>query len=528
MMNLPDFHMKAGKASENTENTMEAGNSKGGRGGTVRGFLSYFYGNFVVLLLGFIQTPLLTRILSTDEYGKTGMFETVVSVIYIFAILGLDIRFYYEKNIDRGALLRRCITPALIIVTALSAVYIIFSKPANVFLFGVNGKDVIALVIIYTFISVFERFFFLDVRMQQNGRLYSNINIIEKVLSIFTIIAAFYLIGNDFHIGLYALAVPWGITTSFLIIRYFYLRNLEAREALKGAEASGTAGKSRKAIPGIQRNEYIPSYKELISYGVPFITVLLMEWALSSCDKIALRSFSSFDELGIYTSAMKIIVLLLTFKNTFIAYWSPIAMERFESGVNEENKGFFRQAYELVVMLCIIGAVLLILFRKIIVLLLGRDYRGAETVIPFLTLMPIFAMMFEITVQSIKFSKKGRYLNIASLIALLVNIIGNIALVPRLGGLGAAVTTGVSYIVYFAIGSYFAERCIKVGYNYSKTAMYAILIVLYCAEASFINNALYDTIFGVVLLALVCVIDRNKIAGMLVKTREYISRKHIG
>ena len=95
------------------------------REGNVKGFLSYFYGNFVVLLIGFIQTPLLTRILSTDEYGKTGMFETAVSVIYIFAILGLDqayIRYYYAKDIDRGALLRRCITPALIIVTALSVV----------------------------------------------------------------------------------------------------------------------------------------------------------------------------------------------------------------------------------------------------------------------------------------------------------------------------------------------------------------------------------------------------------------------
>ena len=145
------------------------------REGNLKGFLSYFYGNFVVLLLGFIQTPLLTRILSTGEYGKTGMFETAVMVIYIFALLGLDqsyIRFYYVTHIDRGALLRRCITPALIIVTALSLIYIIFSEEANRFLFGMGGPDVTALVVIYTFICVFERFFFLDVRMQQNGRLY--------------------------------------------------------------------------------------------------------------------------------------------------------------------------------------------------------------------------------------------------------------------------------------------------------------------------------------------------------------------
>ncbi|MBR1523723.1 MAG: oligosaccharide flippase family protein, partial [Lachnospiraceae bacterium] len=224
---------------------------------TFKGFLSYFYGNFIVLLLGFVQTPLLTRILSTDEYGRTGMFETAVTVIYIFAILGLDqsyIRFYYEPDTDRGALLRRCLTPALIIVTGLSLIYILFSDIANAFLFGSGSADVVALVIIYTFISVFERFFFLDVRMQQNGKLYSNINIIEKVLSILTIIGAFYIIGNDFRVGLYALVVPWGTTTAFLIIRYFFLN---------------ASGKTEKIAKNGQK---IPSYRDLISYGAPFIT----------------------------------------------------------------------------------------------------------------------------------------------------------------------------------------------------------------------------------------------------------------
>ncbi len=486
----------------------------------VRGFLTYFYGNFVVLLLGFIQTPLLTRMLPTDEYGKTGMFETAVTVIYIFAILGLDqayIRYYYAKGkaggseqlvpVDRRALLFRCITPPLIIVTVLSLVYIILCRPVNFFLFGADGADVTALVIIYTLICVFERFFFLDVRMQQNGRLYSNINIIEKVLSIATIIVAFYLIGSDFRIGLYALAVPWGLTTSFLVLRYFRMCK---KDGASGTEASG---------------RYVPSYRELISYGIPFITVLLMEWALSSCDRIALRSFSSFDELGIYTSAMKIVILLITFKNTFIAYWSPVAMERFEDGINEKNTAFFRQAYEVVMMLCITGAAFLILFRRVIVLLLGPEYRSAEAVIPFLTLMPIFAIMFEITVQSIKFSRKGQYLNVASLVALVVNIIGNLLLVPRLGGMGAAVTTGISYIIYFVIGSYFAEKCIRVGYNYRKTALYALLITLYCAEASFINNTLYDTLAGLIIMALVCMIDRDKLATIFGYVKGFLGKK---
>ena len=179
----------------------------------------------------------------------------------------------------------------------------------------------------------------------------------------------------------------------------------------------------------------------------------------------------------------------------------------------------------MVVFLCISGAALLILFRKVIVLLLGPSYRSAESIIPFLTLMPIFAMMFEITNQSIKFAKKGKYLNIASLVAIAVNIGGNTLLVPAFGGLGAAITTGISYIVYFAIGSYYAEKCIRVGYNYKKTAIYAALIVLYCAEASFINNALYDTMCGMILLIIIGVMERKQLIRILEYVKGFLVKK---
>ena len=464
------------------------------------GFLSYFYGNFVVLLLGFIQTPIVTRIMSADEYGRTGMFETAVSVIYIFAILGMDqsyIRYYYKKDIDRVALLKQCLIPSVVIVSVLLTVYAIFADYANFYLFERTGTDITVLVIAYTIISVFERFFFLDVRMQQNGKLYSNINIAEKVLSILTILGAWYFLRNDFRVSLYAMAVPWGCTTAFIMIRFAFVH--------RGYKRS-------KAVSGQIR---VPQ-KELISYGLPFIMVLLMEWLLSSCDKLALKTWSTYDELGVYNSAMKIIVLLLTFKNTFIAYWSPVAMERFENGKMEDNKVFFRNAYEVTQFLCVCAAAGLILFRKVVVLLLGSDYRGAESIIPFLTLMPVFAVMFEITNQSIKYSKHNMYLNLASAVAIICNVAGNALLVPRYAGTGAALTTGISYIAYFAMGSVLSEKCLKIGYAFKKTAIYAVMLLMYCAEASFVNNALLDTAAGIVLLAAACLIDR-KALGSVVK-----------
>ncbi|MCR5485913.1 MAG: lipopolysaccharide biosynthesis protein [Lachnospiraceae bacterium] len=474
-----------------------------GQSGLVKSFLDFFYGNFVVLLLGFIQTPILTRLLGRADFGKTGMFEIAVTIIYIFSILGMDqsyIRYYYREGVSRRNLLFSCLLPALGIVSVLSVVYVFFSGQANVFLFGETGTDITLLVIAYTMISVLERYFFLDVRMQQNGKLYSNVNIAQKVLSILIIIGAWHVFGDNFRVGLYAMTLSWGGTTFFLIIRY-----------LKQGRAGEEEGRTKR-VPEM----------ELIRYGLPFIAVLLMEWLLSSADRFALRLWSSFEELGLYTSAMRIIVLLLTVKNTFVAYWSPIAMERFETRDIEENRPFFQRIYGTVQILCVFLSSGLIVTRRAVVLILGKDYRGAESMIPFLTLMPVFAILFEITNQSIKFSKKNWYLNAASLFTILCNVAGNALLVPKLGGLGAAAATGCSYLIYFMIGTLAGERCIPVGYPVKKTFFLALVMTAYCAEASFYGAWILDLLGGILLCFTACLMNRDAAKGMIEYGKKFI------
>ena len=470
------------------------------------GFLSYFYGNFIVLLLGFIQTPLVTRLMSTDEYGRTGMFETAVSCIYIFAVLGLDqayIRYYYKKGIDRDGLMKQCLIPPLVIVSVLIVIYCIMSTYANDWLFGRSSVDITILVAGYTLISVFERFLFLDVRMQQNGKLYSNINIAQKVLNILFILIAFVFLRNDFRVVLYAMTFSWGMTTFFLVIRKLTMGN-----SAEGEKAETVS---------------FPE-KELIAYGAPFILVLLMEWLLSSCDRIALKTWSDYNELGVYTAAMKIMVLLLTFKNTFLAYWSPVAMEKYESG-DSDSREFFRKAFDIVRFLCMGAAMGMIIFRGLIVLLLGKDYRGADRIIPFLTLMPIFAIMFEITVQGIKFQKKNMYLNIASFVTIAANIIGNMQLVPVLGGRGAALTTGISYVIYFIMGSVFAEKVYPVGYDNIRTAIDAVILILYAAFATFYWNDFIIILAGILLIPVILIIEWQNLVMIVDYLKNWLKHK---
>ena len=145
--------------------------------------------------------------------------------------------------------------------------------------------------------------------------------------------------------------------------------------------------------------------------------------------------------------------------------------------------------------------------------------------IPFLTLMPVFAMLFEIRVQSIKYSKKNMYLNIASLFAIICNIAGNTILVPVWGGVGASVTTGISYLVYFAGGSFLGERCIKIGYGFRKTCIYSVMLILYCTIATASVSVWAEAAAGILLIAAAAFIDRKVLGVCIGYVKGFVKRR---
>lgn len=463
-----------------------------------KSFLEYFYGNFIVLLLGLISTPLITRVMTESEYGRSAMFQSVVSVVYIFAILGLDqgyIRFFYQENISRKKLFYQCLYPSLILIIILSAVYYCFSGVFNEFLFERNGLDITMLVVGYAITSIFERFLFLNIRMDRNGKLYSNLNILSKVLYITFIIIFVNILGDDFRVVLYALTLPLMIVTFSLFVRFLIKERGEK-------------------ISLIEKKDGDITERELLKYSIPFIPMLLMEWLLSSMDKWSIRIFNDFAETGIYAAAMQIIVLILTIKITFIAFWSPIAMEKYEKEPEETCKAFFIDMFSKVQFLCLSLAFLLTTFRGVVVLFLGERYRAAIKLIPFLALMPVLSILFEMTGQGVKFVKKVKYLNYASFAAICCNLIGNTLLVPRFKGIGAALATAVTYIVYFAIGTYLANKFYPVKYRLRTFITSLTIYSAYAMYATLTDNQIISFVVGIIVTLVHCVINFDVVKAL--------------
>lgn len=453
-------------------------------------FMEFGIGSILTLLIGFISSPIITRLVTPEQNGKFSMFTTIGNLLLVIVVLGLDqsyVRFFYDEDESvRGKLLKICIKIPLIVATTLSIFMIIFYKSITNYIVGDISFPVIILLIIYLFTSILLRFSSLQIRMNQKAKLYSLVNIIQKVTNLVFVIL-FYLIFNNNYYTL-VLAIVFSTIVSLLL---------------------GMIVEKKVWFTNYNKLNLKTSKEELIRYGLPLIFSMAITWVFQSTDRIAIKQFSGYEELGLYNGAMTIIALLNAVQSTFTTFWTPVAFERYSK--NPDDKEFFSNINKIVTVVMLLIATALIASKDLIVLLLGEKYRQAMFIFPYLVFMPVMYTISETTVLGINFKKKSKdHIKIASISAIF-NIIGNLLLVPSFGAIGAAISTGVSYVIFFIARTYFSNKYYKVDFEMKKFLFSTLLLYVLATYSSFYKFNLIIIILVIILLISICVLYKQTI-----------------
>lgn len=442
-------------------------------------FIEFAIGNGIVLILGFISSPIISRLISPEQLGKASMFTTFTSLIILVAIMGIDqayIRYYYDEDeINRGGLLWKSIFITLALTSIVSIVLLIFYKKVSVFTIDETSFTLILLMIFHTVFSIIGNFAIINVRMKQKGKLYSLINVINKVAYLIFVGLLFVLFKDNYMTIILATILSNLVKT---VMAIFY-----EKDDWKNIKLA---------------NNVNTTAKELTTYGIPFIFSMAITWVFQSIDKITLRVFSSYEEIGLYTGAMTIIALLNTFQGAFTTFWTPVAYEKYNK--NPEDTKFFSNMNQIVSVVMLLLSVGLIATKDIIIGLLGKDYSGAQFVFPFLVFMPIMYTISETTVLGINFKKKTRYHGYIASFSAISNIIGNLILVPSLGAKGAAISTGLAYVVFFIARTYFGNKNYNIKINIGKFLICTLSVYILAAYSS-----IYKFNYVILLLSLLSI-----------------------
>ncbi|RDX02227.1 lipopolysaccharide biosynthesis protein [Listeria kieliensis] len=397
-------------------------------------FGQFSIGSLGAALLNLILIPVTTYFLSPAEYGKTSMFLLAQTLLIYIIYLGFDQAFtreFHAAENKKHLLVQAMLVPllsALVLIVGLS----VFASTVSAWLFSdPNYQMAVYLLALSTILLIFERFILLFIRMENRALSFSACSIWIKFAILAGTVCGLLFFKPVFITVVYGMLIGQMVGDALLIL--FHLKLFQqAFEAIDGALV-----------------------KQLAKFGIPVAAGTFLYSLFIVIDKLSLRYFADFDELGIYTAAFKVASALMVLQVSFANFWIPTAYEWYEQ---KKPIIYYKKVSDLVMFTIAFCFLLLLLFKGFVVVILSPAYSEAQYIFPFLCFYPLMMTVSETTNLGIVFMKKS-VLNIyVSVIALIVAVALNLLLAPRYGAIGAALATGTAYIAFFLARTYFSMR----------------------------------------------------------------------
>jgi O-antigen/teichoic acid export membrane protein len=425
-------------------------------------------------ILGFINVPVQTWLIDPNQLGKAAMYTMAFQLTSLFLNLGIDQAYVREYNAekDKKNLLWNTFLIPFIFSLIIMFVYLYFYEPISILLFDSVEKYIIQILAFVLPFAIIFRFNTLIIRMKEKAKLFSFVQIFQKLMTLgFTVIILLFFNRNFKGIiqaqffSMVSIAI---LTTVINLKDWLYKFKID-----------------RKLI------------KKVVLFGLPIIPASIMAWVLNSMDKIALRTWADFEAIGLYSAAFKIVGIIIIVQQAFATFWAPTVYRWYENNVAKEK-------YEIVsnklnsIMILLFGFI--ILFKDLIIKILSPEYSEASVIIPFLMFYPIMYTLSETTQMGISFSRKTYYNIIVTGVSGGINILGNYLLVPKYGALGASISTGISYIIFFWLRT-IISRFLWVKLNIKRHIISTIMMIFF-AFLSIIYNNIIINFFSFILIVI--------------------------
>lgn len=431
----------------------------------------YAAGNILAMVGGFISLPILTRVLSTAEYGILSLVSTTIWIALALAKGGLQesaVRFYVEfKSGARSQELSIFYTTLLLGSLFLGVITagIVFGI-GNIFhttIYETRSHN-LALVVAGMVVSgaLFMRLSnFL--RAEQETKTYNLFVVLQR----YTVLA----LGLSF---LYYFRDP---LKGFLAGSFF-------GEALIVAILIFILIRQGKFRWGRFSSAF---FKECLWFGIPFVGFELANYLLKIVDRYLIQYFLNLEGVGIYSLAYN----LCSYVNDalFLAAWYavyPIYIELWQSHGREATAKFLSNVSIYIFLISIPLIVgFSVLSREVILILASEKYIAATKFLPYLLGGMVFWGFIPIYGAGIYIYKKTKALAALTFAALLLNIGLNLFLIPRIHLHGAALATLLSYVFLIVAVIRYAFRYLKFSIDYKVVAeaIFASL-VMYVVLAS--------------------------------------------
>lgn len=437
--------------------------------------------NFGSKLLHFFLVPLYTSVLSTSEYGIYDLLTVTISLmipILTMSIMEATFRFALDEDCDLQEIFSiscKVVTKGLLVFSLIVTV--------NYF------TDLIPTVNEYLWYFVL-----MFVSTIINQLLESFARGVGKVtdIAIGGIINSFFVLTLNVY---FLVVAKMGLHGYFLaniialtITSLYYTFRIKIQKYISYKKARGN------------------KEKEMMQYSRPLVINSMGWWINNVSDRYIVTFLCGVNANGIYSVAYKIPSLLSIVQTIFNTAWQLSTVEAYNKN---DEEGFFKNiytSYNVIMVLCCSGMIMLTRFMAKI--LYADEFYEAWKYVPFLMISVVFGAMVGVfggVFQAVKDSQIQKRITV---IGAVVNIVFNIILVAKIGALGAAIATALSYFVVWILSFCHVKKYICMRINFARDLVSYVVLVIQAVLMLLFENTkvLYgiQSLFLGILLFLYC------------------------
>lgn len=421
-------------------------------------------GNILTVVSGLISFPILTRLLSENDYGLMSLLNTTIFISVGFGKCGIQqalLRLWKSDRKSNVITFSTAIYGVLMISCAVVVVTLFF---LSAYLSSIRDNNLILLSIVAGTIlidTLRNVVIIKELALERTVR-YNIAQLLHKYIHIIVAIALLMTINTgvtDVIYGFY--------TASVVIFAWLYISDINIKASLDLFDAK--------------------LFKQMVAFGFPLLIVEVVGQALSFSDRYFIAYYVDIAAVGQYSASYNFIfniqyVVITVFSLTI----SPVVVRKYNTGGDDAVRVFLNDSMKLY--FCIGSATTLGLFAvgpDVFILMASSRY---EQAIPLLK--PVISGYFLYGIYTIAaynlFIRKRTVLSAMFMAAAaVVSIATNIVLLPRIGVMGAAISTFAAYAVLALIGFWLMWRMrfllklvIMIPYFIPSAAMYWMLLIL--------------------------------------------------
>lgn len=462
------------------------------------------YGISTVLarLLGFILIPFLTQFFTRDQMGIYGNIYAYIAFFNIIYIYGMDAAFLKYASLSENKNLKDTFsTPYFFVFTTglfFSVILLALYQPiSEIMKVPEHYSHLLIYMVFIIFFDTASIIPFAHLRLQRKSVKFAVIKIINISLNLTMNIVLIWGLHADidaiFISNLTASVITFLILTPE-IFKYLHFRI--DTEILK----------------------------KMLKFGLPYLPAALAATIVQVIDRPILTYMTNEATVGVYTTNYKLGISMMLFVGMFQYAWQPF----FLTNAKEKNaKEIFAKVLTLFMTIGSVILVLISLFVDNIAsfniyhgrTLIAHQFLSGLPIVPIILLSYLFNGMYLNFTAGIYIKEKMYAFPIATGIGALSNVAVNLWLIPKMGIMGAAYATLISYFAMCAILFYFTQKYYYIKYEFRKVFTILGMIfttggvyyyLLYSGNLNLINKIiiLFAFLFSLIIFR---VIEKNEI-----------------